>query len=403
MIGLLYTPEVQQFIRDHAHHDPFQLVLQASQYPGLPIKAIAAQIRARQKAKLKLPEWYQQEGVVFPALLSVEQCSSEITARYKSTLLQGQHLIDLTGGMGVDTYYMSHAFAHTDYVEQNMALTEVTAYNFGILQENSNRFKLIAVHNLPAEQFLQKMTKSADCIFIDPARRDEHTHKVFRLEDCTPNVVALKEKLLAKAQNVLIKTSPMLDIDAAIGELEQVYQVHVVAVNNECKEVIYWLKQAVIGEPEIVTVNFQGDRQQFFQYNRSREAATTVTFSAPLLYLYEPNVAILKAGAFKSVAQAYGVYKLHSHTHLYTSAQRVPDFPGRTFRCEAVTAYNRKAVQKALSVKKAHLTTRNFPASVQEARKKLGLADGGDYYLFLATFDDKPQVIITQKVSEVKK
>lgn len=424
MIEVLSRLEVQQFIRDHEHHDPFQLVLQASKYPDMPIKAIAEQIRARQKAKNKLPEWYQQEGIIFPALLSVEQCSSETTARYKSTLISGESLVDLTGGAGVDTYYMSQPFAHTDYVEQHKELAAVTKHNFGVLQAGkdvrqniiSDGFNRvgdrpiavtpddvgnISIHNMQAEQFLQGMDKPVDCIFIDPARRDEHASKVFKLEDCTPDVVALKDTLLAKAQNVLIKTSPMLDIDAAVGDLQKVHQIHVIAVNNECKEVIYWLKN-ITEEPEVITINFQGNQQQFFQLSKSHEATAEVSFSAPLEYLYEPNVAVLKAGAFKSVAQAYGLFKLHPHTHLYTSSQLVSDFPGRIFRCEAVSAYNRKEVQKALPVKKANLTVRNFPASVQQARKKLSLSDGGAYYLFLCTFDDKPQVIITQKILKRK-
>lgn len=387
----LSSPEIQQFIRDHAHHDPFQLALQADKYPGLPIKDIAEQLRARQKAKTKLPEWYAHEGIIFPPVLSMEQCSSETTARYKGSLLQGTHLVDLTGGAGADTYYMSQSFEHTDYVEQQPHLAETARHNFAKLQASR-----ITVHAGAAAQFVEALPAPVTCIYLDPARRNEHTHKVFQLEDCSPDVVQLQEALLAKAQHVLIKTSPMLDIEAAVRVLNNVHQVHVVAVQNECKEVIYWLAPDAGDTFEIVTVNFQQPQPQFFRFCKEQEVTASVSFSAPQQYLYEPNAALLKAGAFKVVAQAYRLHKLHLHTHLYTSEHRIPDFPGRVFECQAVVPYQKKAVNRALPSAKAHLTTRNFPVSVPVARKKLGLSDGGDYYLFLTTFHEKPQVVVTK-------
>lgn len=393
MIQELSKPETQKFIRDHEQHDPFQLVLQAKKYPDLPIKAIVEQIRARQKAKTKLPEWYQTEGIVFPPLLSIEQCSSEATARYKSGLVSGSHLVDLTGGAGVDTYYMSQSFDKVDYVEKNGVLSAIARHNLQVLRANN-----IAVHHTQSEDFLQTLSRPVNCIYLDPARRDDHALKVFRLEDCTPNVVDMLHVLVSRAQTVLIKTSPMLDIGAAMQELQYVDQVHVVAVNNECKEVLYQLKTEPSQDQEVIAINLQGYDHQVFKFRKSAEITAEVIYSPPLQYVYEPNVAILKAGAFKLIAQAYSLYKLHPHTHLYTSDQLVPDFPGRIFKCEAIRAYNRKAVQGFLPENKANITTRNFPDSVKEARKKLGIAEGGSYYLFLAVVEEKPKVMITTKI-----
>ncbi len=392
MIEALTRPDIQQFIRDHEHHDPFQLVLQAHKYPGLPIKAIAEQIRARQKAKTKLPEWYHREGVLFPSLLSLEQCSSEATAVFKSTMVSGQHLVDLTGGAGIDTYYLSRSFTQVDYIEKNKGLAAITTHNFQILQAHN-----IHVHATEAEDFLTGLSQTVDCIYVDPARRDAHAQKVFQLEDCAPDVVALRDMLLSKADTVLIKTSPMLDIEAAVQSLHHVSQVFVVAHANECKEVLYLLKKENTALPEITAVNLLGEHIQKISFTREAERSATVHYSAPLQYIYEPNAAILKAGAFQWIAQAYALYKLHPHTHLYTSDQLMAAFPGRIFRCEAVTTYHKKAVRSYLPDGKASITTRNFPDSVQQARKKLGVTEGGSRYLFLAVTEDKPKVIICTK------
>lgn len=393
MIKELSKPEIQKFIRDHEQHDPFQLVLQAKKHPDLPIKAIVEQIRARQKAKVKLPEWYQTEGIIFPPLLSIEQCSSEATARYKSRLVAGKHLVDLTGGAGVDTYYMSQSFDKVDYVEKNGVLSAIARHNFQVLRANN-----IAVHHTQSEDFLQTLFRPVDCIYLDPARRDDHALKVFRLEDCTPNVVDMLHVLVSRAQTVLIKTSPMLDIEAAMHELQYVDQVYVMAVNNECKEVLYQLKLEPDQDQEIIAINLQGSNHQIFKFKKSAEVTAEVTYSQPLQFLYEPNAAVLKAGAFKLVAQTHSLHKLHPHTHLYTSDQLILDFPGRIFKCEAVSAYNRKAIQRFLPENKANMTTRNFPDSVKEARKKLGVAEGGKCYIFLSVIEEKPKVIITTKV-----
>ncbi len=390
----LLVPGVQQFLLDHAHDDPHQLSLQAHRYPDYPIPAIAEQLQSRQKARHKLPDWYATAGVLFPPPLSLEQCSSQATAQYKQSLVQGQRLVDLTGGAGVDTYYLSHSFAQTDYVEQHATLAELAAHNFATLA-----CPAIRVNHTAAEAFLKGVDSTVDCIYLDPARRDTQARRVFRLEDCQPNVLQIRDTLLNKARTVLLKAAPLLDIDATVLALQHVAQVHVVAVRNEVKEVLYLMDQSTGSPPEIKAVNLGSKTTGAFTFLRSQEREAMAPYGDPLRYLYEPNAALMKTGAFKLIAQRFGLLKLHSNTHLYTADEPIADFPGRCFQCRAVVAYQKKAVLPWLPEKRAHLAARNFPDSVAVVRKKLGLRDGGDDYLFAVRLaKQKAAIIITKKV-----
>ncbi|MEM6841803.1 MAG: hypothetical protein AAF632_06230 [Bacteroidota bacterium] len=387
---VLQKPAIQQFIHEHEHGDPYQLVLKAKKYPDIPVPLVVQQIQARQKARKKLPEWYQAENIIFPPLLSLEQCSSEATARYKSQLVHGKTLIDLTGGAGVDTYYLSQSFEQTQYVEQQKQLTEIAQHNFHRLQANS-----IQVQVGDAEEFLE-LASSVDLIYIDPARRNDANQRVFRLSDCSPNVIQLLPQLLDKADKVLIKTSPMLDIYQATQDLGAVETIHVVAVGNECKEVLYLLSAHPPENPIIHAIDIQANAAPL-TFTQPEEADTTVNFSEILSFIYEPNTAILKAGAFRTVANRWNLAKLHPNTHLYTSEALVDNFPGRIFELEAVLPYRKKEVQKYIPGKKANITTRNFRDSVATVRKKLGLKEGGDIYLFATRTLSKDQAILLAK------
>jgi len=393
----ILQPEVQAFIRDHAHHDPYALTLQAQKYSHLPIQSIAEQIGARQKARYKLPEWYQTDAIVFPPGIPLEQSSSEITAKYKSTLVNGGQLIDLTGGMGVDTFYLSHSFQQTDYVEQNTELATLTRHNFQALGQPG-----IQVHTDTAEHFLQNWQGKADVIYLDPDRRAEHAHKVFRLADASPNVLALIGHLIQKADTTLIKTSPLLDIDLAIQNLRFVRKVYVVAVDNDCKEVLYLLRAGETLSPEITAVNLsaKGKMVQEFSFTRAQEATAVVNYARPMQYIYEPNAAVLKAGAFKAVAIHYNLQKLHPNSHLYTSTHQVPSFPGRSFKVHHSCTYNKRLLRKLLPEGNANISVRNFPDTVDMIRKKLGLKESKNTYLLATTGpDNKPIVLICEKVS----
>ncbi|MGD1889096.1 MAG: hypothetical protein ACFB15_00575 [Cyclobacteriaceae bacterium] len=388
-LALLQQPRIQQFIREHASDDPYQLVLQAKRHPDIPVQLVAEQIQARQKARTKLPEWYQTAGIIFPPLLSMEQCSSETTARFKGSLVSGTTAVDLTGGAGIDTYYLSHSFEQMHYVEQNSLLVAIAQHNFQRLGSS------IQTHSTTAESFLASIGE-VDLIYLDPARRGTSNQKVFQLTDCSPDVVQLLPKLLDKGKQILIKTSPMLDIEAARRDLKLVDQIYVVAVNNECKEVLYLLSAQASDSPFIQAIDLNTDTKPL-EFRPKEEAHAEVEFAEPQHYLYEPNVAVMKAGAFRTVAQKWRLAKLHLHTHLYTSQELIPDFPGRTFRVEAVVPYQKKKVQQHVPEGKANVTTRNFTDSVATVRKKLALKEGGDIYLFATRNVSAKHVILIAK------
>lgn len=389
-----YTPEEKDFIQQHGHRSPAELMLQASRFPGLPVPELVRQIQARQKAAGKLPSWVANPDVIFPVAVSVEQSSSEEAAAFKASLVSGKLLVDLTGGFGVDSFYFAKSFDRVVHVEQNQELSEVAAHNFKLLGANN-----IETVNTTAEDFLASFDGQADVLYLDPARRGERSEKVHLLQDCEPDVLRLLPLLLQKASAVLLKTSPMLDIDLALSQLGTVAQVWIVAVHNECKEVLYLIRQDASIEASRTAVNLlpNGQMQQL-TFSGPQEETAVVTYEDPLAYLYEPNAAILKAGAYRSVAAQYGLHKLHPNSHLYTSAHLVANFPGRTFSCQKVSRYNKKEMLAHLPSRKANITVRNFPESVAEIRKKTGIKEGGEDYLFFTTDKhQKPIVIYCRK------
>lgn len=393
-----YTQEEKEFIQEHQHRKPAELMLQASRYPGLPVAELVKQIQARQKATEKLPTWIANPDVMFPVAVSVEQSSSEAAASFKASLVAGELLIDLTGGFGVDSFYFAKQFHRVVHVEQNSELSEVAGYNFRLLGADN-----IETANTTAEGFLASFTGQADVIYLDPARRGERSEKVHLLQDCEPDVLQLLPLLLQKAKTVLLKTSPMLDIDLAVEQLGKVTQVWVIALQNECKEVLYLISRSVAGEAERHAVNLlPGVARQQLAFTKSQEDQAQVRYEDPEAYLYEPNAAILKAGAYRSVAAQYGLHKLHPNSHLYTSSTLVQDFPGRAFSCQGISRYNKKELFARLPARKANITVRNFPESVADIRKKTGIKEGGSDYLFFTTDrHQKPIVIYCRKAIPV--
>jgi hypothetical protein len=390
-----FSQQEKDFIQEHGRRSPAELMLQAGRYPNLPIAELVKQIQARQKAADKLPTWVAHPDVVFPATVSVEQTSSEAAAAYKASLVQGKLLIDLTGGFGVDSFYFAKRFARVVHVEQNGELSRIAGHNFGLLGAHN----LEALH-ATAEAFLESFQGKADVLYLDPARRGERAEKVHLLQDCEPDVLHLLPLLFSKANAVLLKTSPMLDIDLALEQLQYVAQVWVVALGGECKEVLYLLQPNHTEEPLRHAVNLlpSGQRQEL-TFTKTAEETTAVSYADPMAYVYEPNSAILKAGAYRSVASQYGLHKLHPNSHLYTSAQLIPDFPGRAFACRGTGKYNKKELLIRLPARKANITVRNFPESVADIRKKTGIKEGGDDYLFFTTdMHQKPIVVFCRKI-----
>lgn len=385
----MIDPHTQAFIREHATDDVRTLALQAARYPQVDMRVAATQIEGRRIAAVKLPAWAATEGLVYPVRLSMEQCSSEVTARYKASLIHGQRLADLTGGFGIDCSYMSDRFAATTYIERNEELCRIATHNFALLGKS-----ITVLHGNSTE--LLAALPPQDWLFVDPARRDGIGNKVVALADCEPDVSHFESQLLHKAPHVMIKCSPMLDISQALRELRSVSEVHVVSVSNECKELLLILAATATHEPTIYTVNFHGATVQSFHYTTADEAAAQCTYTATVgRYLYEPNSSLMKAGCFRLPAQRWGFKKLHPNTHLYTSDTLVPDFPGRIFQVISTDGFGKNELKRLSSeVKKANLAVRNFPERPEVLRKRLKLSDGGDIYLFATTLHDERRVIV---------
>ena len=372
---------------------------------------IARQTEGRKIIANKLPSWAENMSILFPVKISLEQCSSEATAIYKAGLVRGESLVDLTGGFGVDCSFLSRNFTSVDYVEQNEELCQIAEHNFAALGLN------IRVNNAESVSFLADMP-SVDCIYIDPARRDVKGKKTADLSLCSPNLLEIRDTLLEKCNTLLIKLSPMFDISSALEVFPECKQVHVVSVKNECKELLLLVEDGFCGETEIVCVDLEelGVRSEELGVsvqtsgepsllelsrvqleitsvasNLRKEKGEIISYSFPKAYLYEPNASIMKAGLFKTVANKYNVQKLHPSTHLYTSEELVPNFPGRSFEIKRVTKVQKKEIQ---DIEKANLSTRNFPGNVADLRKKLKLKDGGDVYIFACTLNDNSKVLI---------
>jgi len=378
-------------VSQHLTDDVLSLSMKSHSLSKDDFSIALSQIKARQTIRKKLPSWYENLQLEMPVQISTEQSSSEITANFKSSLFTEKKgvLVDLTGGMGVDCLALSQKFDHTFYVEQNEALCKVAKHNFDVLQRTD-----IEVCNTTAEDFLQRMSQ-VSCIFIDPARRDSDGKKVFLVSDCVPNVVQLIDQMLEKAENVLIKLSPMLDLTSVQKMLKCVGKIFVISVDNECKEVLV-LASKSSESTSMVAVNITKNGTQQFSFLHDAEVTAKCTYADNVRkYLYEPNTSIMKVGAFKIVAQQFDLEKLHPNTHLYTSDKLVADFQGRIFQVNAVSSFSKSDVKKHLAnLKKANLTVRNFPESVEKLRLQLKLKEGGDTYIFATTLNNENKVLV---------
>ncbi|WP_394972536.1 class I SAM-dependent methyltransferase [uncultured Croceitalea sp.] len=368
------------------------VLLKKQQFEGVSQKELAEQLEAKKKSQNKLPTWFATPLIYYPNKLNIEQTSSEQTAKYKADIVRGKSLIDITGGFGIDSYFFSQKIDSTIHCEIDQNLSKIAAYNFKILGVENTTFK-----TKNGIEFLQHSNFKFDWIFADPSRRNDSKGKVFLLKDCLPNIPDELDVIFEKTKNVLIKTSPLLDIKQGISELQFVKEIHVIAVKNEVKELLWVLEKGYKGELKIKTVNLLKESQQNFDFTLSEEKTSTSEFASPATYLYEPNAAILKSGGFKAVGNSFKLQKLHEHSHLYTSNSLV-DFPGRCFKISSVISYSRKDIAK-LGLKKANVTTRNFPESVSTIRKKLKIMDGGENYLFFTTDINNQRIVIhCQKV-----
>ena len=381
-----------------------ELALQRKRYAHLSDEEwrwMLQQVEGRQRTHDKLPTFAQIEDWWYPVRLSCEQCSSEATARYKAAIIRqlGEKqdiLIDLTGGYGVDTYFLSEQTTQAHYVECNEELCRIAQHNFQIAN------KPIHVHNTSAEDFLAQYSmagsvssdvKKEVVVYLDPARRDAHGGKVFRIEDCEPNIIKILPSLRAISNTILIKFSPMLDITSALQSLGNEWDVHVVALHNEVKEIIF-----VTGNNRIHAVNILHEGNDQFSFTRSEEKSALCAMADCICeYIYEPNAAIIKAGAFRLVSERYQLHKLDHNTHLYTTDQLIADFPGRVWKVTAQPIKNQRDIA-ALGIQRAAILTRNYPLTPEELRKKFKVQESDSHFLIGARIATKPTLILAERI-----
>ena len=384
------------FIQEHRHDDVRGLALQAAKYHDININEALIQIAGRQIAEKKIPSWAKEDDIQYPKHLSMEQCSSELTARYKASLVSGETLADLTAGFGVDFSFIARNFQKADYIERQEVLCELAQHNFAVLGLNH-----VSIHCTDGIDYLKTMNP-VDCLFLDPARRDANGGKTVAISDCEPNVCALESLLTKKGKKVVIKLSPMLDMHSALNELKSVTELHIVSVNNECKELILILEKGDVRPQEAkkeITISCEqvvnNSPSQHFSFTLSEEKSSPCLLAEKIgNYLYEPGAALLKAGPYRLLTSRYHVEKLHPNSHLYTSEQLV-DFPGRCFEVISYTGFGKKELKAFLKdVDKANLTVRNFPTTVADLRKKLKLKEGGEIYIFATTLANGEKVLI---------
>ena len=437
--GVNLTEQTADFVAAHRTEDVRQLALKAKRVEGLDLPLALDQIAGWQIACKKLPQWASCEGIIYPPHISMEQCSSQFTAQYKSeiaqtlltpavtvrarmsdsaesdtqetktgvrvtdspesdTLVARSSMVDLTGGFGVDFSYLARGFSQATYLERQRHLCDLAEHNMAAL--GLDQARIVCGDGV---EYLRQMGP-VDFIYLDPARRDEHGSRTYAIEDCTPNVLELRDLLLAKSQCTLVKLSPMLDWRKAVADFDgTVREVHIVATGNECKELLLVLGQQVHEEPSAPRVFCVNDNQRI-DYDSAAYTQGLRIGGKPLPeaknYLYEPNASIMKAGCFDLVEERFGVTQVGPSSHLFVSATPVADFPGRGFAIEAIGGMNKKDIKRLLNgTKQANIAVRNFPLTAPQLRKKLKLADGGPVYLFGTTMQGCDHVLLrTSKI-----
>ena len=372
-----YTDELKQFVQDHQSEDPAQLLFAYSGKTDFDLKAAVQQIQSRQKAKHKLPSWTANEEILFPVSISLEQASSEETARFKSALVNGKTMIDLTGGFGVDTFFLSENFQKAIYCERNGELAAIVHHNFDLLKPG--KFEIVEGDSLT---YFSKSDEIFDLTYVDPARRGEHNQKLYKLADCEPDIVGNWSLFQSKANAILIKASPMLDIKQALHEIPEIQKVWIISVKNEVKEVLLlWEKGKEAGERIIQAVDLQSDGPKGFSFTYEEEESSESMFGEVGKFLIEPYASVLKAGAFKSFGKRFGLKKLHPNSHLYACEDLAQGIPGRIFEVIQEISNPKKELKQLFPAGKVNVITRNYALSADELKKKYKLQDGGKEFL----------------------
>ena len=392
MKSAILNSDIQDFINSKIDIAISKFAFEKNPFPDVLWADILNQIFCKSRAKTKLPNFFGCKNIVYPSKVSMEQTSSEKTASYKAQIISGNSLIDLTGGFGVDDFYFAKRFKFVFYCEKNFDLYAIVKHNFEQLDvTNINCFF--------GDSFdiLKQIDQKFDWIYIDPSRRNDQKGRVFLLDDCEPNIPKNIDFYFENAANILIKTAPLLDISAGIRELNYVKEIHVVAIENEVKELLWILETNHDGNIKIKTVNFLRDKIQEFEFDLNNKKQFS-NFGLPQKYLYEPNAAIMKSGGFDAISEQFELLKLHQNTHLYTSDFLIK-FPGRIFEILENLDYNKPNIEKHLKNKQANITTRNFAETVAKIRDKWKIKDGGnDYCFFTTNVNNKTIILICKKL-----
>ena len=420
-IGTHWSENMRAFIKQHINDDTCELLLSASRYGDIDMQFAAHQIESRRKLRDKLPEWYDNDDIVMGGKIPAEQCSSEKTARFKRSIIQGRSLCDLTGGMGVDFWYMSEGMDTAIYTERDAWLCECAEHNMAALSASRNPSAGSTIFLIRHGDGRLLPIPDVDVIYLDPARRSSDGGRVYAIEDCEPNVLDWQDLLLSHASTVLVKLSPMIDLSDMLSKMSHVTDVYIVAVRNECKEMLVKMQAessklcekdkseekgeslesaAEGGGRDVVIhcVDFMPTTTISHAFVLSDSKPVRVTDEGVMRYLFEPDVTLMKAQAFGSLCHDFDVVQLDVQTHLMTSASPCPNFPGRRFEVEEVIPFSSHVVKRLPRlIPKANISTRNFVLTADQLRKKTGIKDGGDIFLFGASVKGEGNVIIRCK------
>jgi 16S rRNA G966 N2-methylase RsmD len=385
-----WQENAQQWFEEHQYATDFVALRLKKNIPAAWIE----HLQGKQQVKDKLPSFVKNPLVRFPPSLNLEQSSSERCAIYKASLFKGESFLDMTTGFGIDSFYLAKNFNTAVLIEQNMNLAELVAHNFAVL----GCFHVDIEAGEDSISFLKNNHQTFSLIYLDPARRNETGKKTIQFVDCEPDISLHLNLLFQHSDCILLKASPMHDIEQALKELQYLVQeIHIVSLANECKELLFVLRNEINNNPILHAVHLMEHEQSVFSFYKNEELNCVINYSEPQLFLFEPNSSLLKAGAFKSVAANLGLHKLHQHSHLYTANDAMPYFPGRRFSIEGISKVDKKSIHQFLPDGKANITLRNFPSTVADLRKKLDIKDGGEVYIFATTLHDNSKVLIVCK------
>lgn len=388
----LLEAQVIDFVKSHENKDIPELILKGSPFKSISIQQIAQQIKGRQVAKTKFPKLYSIDNILYPPQLNLEQSSSEIAANYKAQFINtNDSIIDITGGMGIDTLAFAQKSINTTYCEIQSEVFEYAKNNLNAVNSN------IELHKADGIEFLEKSKIKFDCIYVDPARRNIHQKKVFRLDESSPNILEHLNLFQSKSNRILVKASPLIDLKYCLNNLSNISDIHIVAIKNEVKEVLLLIDfSSNQNSPMLKAVNLETDQKNFESYITPSTISPVI--SKPMAYLYEPNAAIMKSQLFGEISSRFNLSALAKNTHLFTS-DKLKDFPGRSFKIKSVFSPNKKTIKKHLSDLKTNVSCRNYPLKPEQIKAKYKLKDGGDTYCFFSTdFNNQKIVLLCDKI-----